>query len=67
MFSFVKSFNASLKGCVSPFIPTFFGPVRKCLIPIIFRSIRVKRATATRIGTSRICYIHFKELPIYGS
>jgi hypothetical protein len=37
-----KSFNPSAKGCKSPKIPTTFGPRRRWMEAIIFRSAKVK-------------------------
>lgn len=34
----LKSFNASLKGCKIPIIPTLLGPFRICIYLKIFRS-----------------------------
>lgn len=44
--SFDKSFKASAIGCEIPEITILFGPFRYCEIPMIFRSMSVKKATA---------------------
>lgn len=49
--SFVNSFTASAIGCNNPYGPTMFGPLRNCIYPKTFRSTRVRKATARRIGT----------------
>lgn len=51
---FVGSFRMSLIpsaiGCSRPIGPTRFGPFRSCIYPSSFRSSRVRKATAIRIG-----------------
>lgn len=49
--SFTNSFTPSAIGWRSPMGPTMFGPFRCCMYPSTFRSIRVRKATARRIGT----------------
>lgn len=46
----MNSFTPSATGCSSPCGPTVFGPFRSCIYPRILRSIKVKKATAIRIG-----------------
>lgn len=48
--SFVNSFTASAIGCNRPYGPTMLGPLRNCIYPKTFRSTRVRKATARRIG-----------------
>ena len=49
--SFINSFKASANGCNRPYGPTTFGPFRNCIYPKTFRSTKVKKATASNIGT----------------
>lgn len=46
----MKSFTPSATGCNSPYGPTMLGPFRSCMYPSTFRSNRVKKATAIKIG-----------------
>lgn len=48
--SLINNFIPSAKGWKRPQGPTIFGPLRCCMYPSIFRSIRVKNATANKIG-----------------
>ena len=48
--SLVKSLTPSAIGWRSPIGPTILGPFRCCMYPSTFRSIRVRKATARRIG-----------------
>lgn len=50
--SFNRSFNASAIGCNKPKAPTTLGPIRLCKYAISLRSAKVKKATATIIGTT---------------
>ena len=50
IFSFIINFIASAIGCSSPKNPTILGPFRICVLPRIFRSISVKKATVNNIG-----------------
>lgn len=52
--SLVNSFIASAKGWSTPYGPTTFGPFRSCIYPRVFRSTRVRKAMATRIGSNRV-------------
>lgn len=45
--SLVKSFTASAIGWRIPQGPTTFGPFRSCIYPRTFRSIKVRKATAS--------------------
>jgi hypothetical protein len=49
--SLVNSFTASAIGWRSPCGPTTLGPLRNCIYPRTFRSIRVRNATASNTGT----------------
>lgn len=49
--SLINSLIPSAIGCNNPKGPTMLGPFRSCIYPSIFRSIRVKKATAKRTGT----------------
>lgn len=49
--SLINNFTPSAMGCSSPYGPTTFGPLRSCMYPRTFRSIRVRKATASRTGT----------------
>lgn len=49
--SLIKSFTPSEIGCSRPYGPTMLGPFRSCIYPSTLRSRRVKKATASRIGT----------------
>lgn len=49
--SLMNSFTPSAMGCRSPYGPTTFGPFRSCIYPNTLRSIRVRKATASRTGT----------------
>ena len=40
--SFVNNFKPSAKGCNNPKNPILFGPLRRCIAPMIFRSAIVK-------------------------
>lgn len=53
-YSLVKSFKASAIGWDTPHWITLLGPNRKCMRPIIFRSISVKNATLNNIPTMEI-------------
>jgi len=59
-----RSFTASLNGWNTPVGPTLLGPNRKWPKAIIFRSIKVKKATDTRIGTNKVMVAIFKGLPL---
>lgn len=48
--SLVNNFTPSAIGCRRPYGPTMFGPFRSCMYPKIFRSSRVRKATAIKIG-----------------
>ena len=48
--SFKNNFKPSAIGCKNPQIPTTLGPRLRCIAPIIFRSLKVKNATANIIG-----------------
>ena len=50
--SFRKSFKPSAKGCNKPYRPTTFGPFRRCIDAITFRSNSVRYATETSRGTT---------------
>lgn len=52
--SFINSFRASANGCSRPYGPTIFGPLRNCIYPNTLRSTRVRKATASSIGTRNI-------------
>lgn len=47
---FKNNLPPSTRGCKRP-KPTFFGPIRYCIAPIIKRSTKVKKATAKRTKT----------------
>jgi hypothetical protein len=49
--SFKKSFKPSAIGCKIPQNPTTLGPRRRCIAPMTLRSVKVKIATASIIGT----------------
>lgn len=49
--SLMKSFRASAIGWRRPWGPTTLGPLRSCIYPRTFRSIRVRNATASNTGT----------------
>jgi hypothetical protein len=49
--SFKTSFKPSANDCNNPHIPTTSGPRLRCIVPIIFLSATVKKATATNKGT----------------
>ncbi len=51
--SLVNSLTASAMGWRSPYGPTMFGPFRSCIYPNTLRSTRVRKATASKIGTIR--------------
>ena len=64
--SLERSLIASLKGCKVPQSPTFSGPFRICLKPIIFRSNKVLKATLKRTPkVSKIMCKHNKIILIY--
>lgn len=48
--SLVNNLIASAIGCSRPQGPTMFGPFRSCMYPSIFRSRRMRNATARRTG-----------------
>ena len=48
--SLINSFTPSATGWSRPWGPTMLGPLRNCMYPRVFRSRRVRNATATRIG-----------------
>lgn len=48
--SFTNAFKPSANGCNKPQIPTTFGPRRRWILAIIFRSANVKNAIATNNG-----------------
>ena len=48
--SFVNSFNPSAIGCKTPQKPIIPGPERLCILAIILRSARVKKAVAINTG-----------------
>ena len=50
--SFVSSFMASAIGCLNPKTATFVGPFRQWASPMIFRSIKVKKATLSSTPTN---------------
>lgn len=52
--SFINSFMASANGWRIPYGPTMFGPFRSCIYPKIFRSTRVRKAMAIRMGIRRV-------------
>jgi hypothetical protein len=52
--SLVNSFKPSDIGCNIPQKPTTLGPLRRCIAAIILRSAKVKKATESIIGTTRI-------------
>jgi len=43
-----NSFRASAMGCEIPHRITLLGPFRKCIKPMTFRSIKVKKATPSK-------------------
>lgn len=45
---------ASANGWRIPYGPTMFGPFRNCMYPRIFRSTKVRKAMAIRIGIRRV-------------
>ena len=49
--SLIKSLTPSAMGWRRPYGPTMLGPLRSCIYPRTFRSIRVRKATARRTGT----------------
>lgn len=49
--SLINSFTPSAMGCSRPYGPTTFGPLRNCIYPSTFRSMRVRKATASSTGT----------------
>lgn len=53
-FSLDSSFRASENGCETPEIKILLGPFRKCISPMIFRSMIVKNAILNRIPTEAI-------------
>ena len=60
IFSFIINFIASAIGCSSPHVPTIFGPFRICVLPRIFRSINVRKATVNSIGKNvRVVWVIF--------
>jgi len=66
----VNNLIASAAGCKSPQEPTLFGPIRICLNPRIFRSIRVNRATftkTTKITTKYSSKIRIKFISLSGN
>ena len=52
IFSLIISFIASAIGWNNPNSPTMFGPFRICVLPKIFRSISVRKATVSSMGSS---------------
>ena len=60
IFSLIISFIASAIGWNNPNSPTMFGPFRICVLPKIFRSISVRKATVSSMGSSvRVVWIIF--------
>lgn len=49
--SLINSLIPSAIGCRRPYGPTTFGPLRSCIYPRTFRSIKVRKATASSTGT----------------
>lgn len=49
--SLINSLMPSAIGCNRPYGPTTFGPLRSCIYPSTFRSMRVRKATASSTGT----------------
>lgn len=72
--SLINNFSPSANGCNNPSNPTTFGPRLRCIPAIIFRSTKVKKATAIKTGTiiikvfsivikiSKIVILIFKEI-----
>ena len=52
--SLIKSFRPSANGWSRPQGPTTLGPLRACMWPRIFRSTRVRKATARRTQIIKI-------------
>lgn len=52
--SLINSFIASANGWRMPYGPTMLGPFRSCIYPKIFRSTRVRKAIAIKMGISSI-------------
>lgn len=50
----MNSLSPSAIGCSRPYGPTTFGPLRNCIYPKIFRSTRVRKAVASRIGIIKV-------------
>lgn len=48
-----NSLIKSLKGCPTPIKAFLLGPNRKCTYPKIFRSNKVKKATANKIVSKK--------------